>query len=64
MKTETNDIIVALATAHGSSAIAIIRLSGPEVLNIVEPFIYSKTLNPECIQGFFMCKNKKDKINV
>jgi tRNA U34 5-carboxymethylaminomethyl modifying GTPase MnmE/TrmE len=26
MKTETNDIIVALATAHGSSAIAIIRL--------------------------------------
>ena len=44
MKTETNDIIVALATAHGSSAIAIIRLSGPEVLNIVEPFIYSKTL--------------------
>ena len=44
MKIETNDIIVALATAHGSSAIAIIRLSGPEVLNIVEPFIYSKTL--------------------
>lgn len=44
MKTETNDIIVALATAHGSSAIAIIRLSGPEVFNIVEPFIYSKTL--------------------
>ena len=39
MKTETNDIIVALATAHGSSAIAIIRLSGPEVFNIVEPFI-------------------------
>ncbi len=44
MKIETNDIIVALATAHGSSAIAIIRLSGPEVFNIVEPFIYSKTL--------------------
>lgn len=44
MKIETNDIIVALATAHGSSAIAIIRLSGPEVLNIVEPFIYSKNL--------------------
>lgn len=44
MKIETNDIIVALATAHGSAAIAIIRLSGPEVLNIVEPFIYSKTL--------------------
>ena len=44
MKIETNDIIVALATTHGSSAIAIIRLSGPEVLNIVEPFIYSKTL--------------------
>ena len=44
MKIETNDIIVALATAHGSSAIAIIRLSGPEVLNFVEPFIYSKTL--------------------
>ena len=44
MKIKTNDIIVALATAHGSSAIAIIRLSGPEVLNIVEPFIYSKTL--------------------
>ena len=44
MKIETNDIIVALATAHGSSAIAIIRLSGPEVLNIVEPFIYTKNL--------------------
>lgn len=44
MKIETNDIIVALATAHGSSAIAIIRLSGPEALNIVEPFIYNKNL--------------------
>jgi tRNA modification GTPase len=42
MQHQPNDTIVALATAHGSSAIAVIRLSGPEAFNIVENFFYSR----------------------
>lgn len=38
---QPNDTIVALATAHGSAAIAIIRMSGPESIRIVEDFFYS-----------------------
>ncbi|MCC6372834.1 MAG: tRNA uridine-5-carboxymethylaminomethyl(34) synthesis GTPase MnmE [Bacteroidia bacterium] len=39
-----NDTIVALATAHGSAAIAVIRLSGPNAIAIVEQFFYTKQL--------------------
>ncbi|MBI2723014.1 MAG: tRNA uridine-5-carboxymethylaminomethyl(34) synthesis GTPase MnmE [Bacteroidetes bacterium] len=37
-----NDTIVALATAHGSSAIAVVRLSGSNAFKIVETYFYSK----------------------
>jgi tRNA U34 5-carboxymethylaminomethyl modifying GTPase MnmE/TrmE len=34
MNVNTKDTIVALATAHGSSAIAVIRLCGEQAINI------------------------------
>ncbi|MDP3556883.1 MAG: tRNA uridine-5-carboxymethylaminomethyl(34) synthesis GTPase MnmE [Bacteroidota bacterium] len=48
---ETNDTIVALATSHGSAAIAVIRLSGPKAFNIVEESFYSKKLIKKTIQN-------------
>lgn len=51
MKFETNDTIVALATAHGSAAIAVIRLSGPNAFNIVEKNFYSKNLQKKQISN-------------
>lgn len=44
MKIETNDTIVALATAHGSAAIAVIRLSGPNAFKVVERNFQTKDL--------------------
>ncbi|MGA8855472.1 MAG: tRNA uridine-5-carboxymethylaminomethyl(34) synthesis GTPase MnmE [Christiangramia sp.] len=38
-----NDTIVALATPSGSGAIAIIRVSGPDALNIVAPLFKAKS---------------------
>lgn len=49
MKFETNDTIVALATAHGSAAIAVIRLSGPNAFKIVEKNFFSKNLKKKQI---------------
>lgn len=49
MKFITNDTIVALATAHGSAAIAVIRLSGPEAFNIIEPFFFTRTLKKKSL---------------
>ncbi len=49
MKVNPNDIIVALATAHGSAAISVIRLSGPGSLNLVDGFFYSKTLKKKSL---------------
>lgn len=43
MNYSPHDTIVALATAHGSSAIAVIRLSGPHAFKIVESLFYSKS---------------------
>ena len=43
MKFERDDTIVALATAHGSAAIAIIRLSGPKAISLTEQFFYSNS---------------------
>ncbi|MDO9001471.1 MAG: tRNA uridine-5-carboxymethylaminomethyl(34) synthesis GTPase MnmE [Bacteroidota bacterium] len=48
---ETNDTIVALATSHGSAAIAVIRLSGPKAFNIVEESFYSKKLIKKTIHN-------------
>ena len=51
MKFETNDTIVALATAHGSSAIAVIRLTGPEAFKIIETYFYSKSLQKKQLKN-------------
>lgn len=45
-----NDTIVALATAHGSSAIAVIRLSGPNAFEIAETYFYSKSQKKKTIK--------------
>lgn len=45
----TNDTIVALATAHGSAAIAVIRLSGPGAFEIAEPFFFTKSLKKKSL---------------
>jgi len=50
MKIETQDTIVALATSHGSAAIAVIRLSGPNAITIVERNFYSKKLQKKTLQ--------------
>lgn len=44
MNYNAKDTIVALATAHGSAAIAVIRISGPKSIEIVERYFYTKTL--------------------
>ncbi len=51
MKIETNDTIVALATAHGSAAIAVIRLSGPSAFKVVEKNLQSKNLQKKQIHN-------------
>ncbi|MDX1543915.1 MAG: tRNA uridine-5-carboxymethylaminomethyl(34) synthesis GTPase MnmE, partial [Christiangramia sp.] len=38
-----NDTIVALATPSGAGAIAVIRVSGPDALNIVAPLFKAKS---------------------
>jgi tRNA modification GTPase len=49
MKFNTEDTIVALATAHGSAAIAVIRLSGPQAIQIVDQFFFTKTLKKKSL---------------
>lgn len=51
MKFVTNDTIVALATAHGSAAIALIRLSGPKAADLVEPFFFTRSLKKRSLRG-------------
>ncbi|APG59347.1 tRNA uridine-5-carboxymethylaminomethyl(34) synthesis GTPase MnmE [Christiangramia salexigens] len=41
-----NDTIVALATPSGAGAIAIVRVSGPDALNIVSPLFSAKSKKP------------------
>ncbi|MDI9341053.1 MAG: tRNA uridine-5-carboxymethylaminomethyl(34) synthesis GTPase MnmE [Sediminibacterium sp.] len=41
MKLNADDTIVALATAHGSAAIAVLRLSGPQAIALTERFFYA-----------------------
>jgi tRNA modification GTPase len=45
MNVNTNDTIVALATAHGASAIAVIRLCGESAISIAEKHFYNKKSN-------------------
>jgi tRNA modification GTPase len=42
MRINTNDTIAALATAHGNAAIAVLRLSGPDAVEIVEKYFHGK----------------------
>jgi tRNA modification GTPase len=49
MRYNQEDTIVALATAHGSAAIAVIRLSGPKAIQTIEPYFYSKTLKKKAL---------------
>jgi tRNA modification GTPase len=42
MQFDREDTIVALATAHGTAAIAVIRLSGPEAFSITESVLRNK----------------------
>lgn len=49
MKVNTRDTIVALATAHGSAAISIIRLSGPAAVSVVDQYFYTKTLKKKSL---------------
>lgn len=44
MNFNPNDTIVALATAHGSAAIAVIRLSGPAAIATVDGFFHNRSL--------------------
>ena len=46
MKFNFNDTITALATPHGSGAIAVIRLSGKLAFSICEKFSYTKFNEP------------------
>jgi tRNA modification GTPase len=46
-----NDTIVALATPHGSGAIAIIRLSGGKSISIVEKVFFNKKRQPISLSG-------------
>ncbi|PBQ30719.1 tRNA uridine-5-carboxymethylaminomethyl(34) synthesis GTPase MnmE [Sphingobacteriaceae bacterium] len=49
MKFITDDTIVALATAHGSAAIAVLRLSGPKAIHIVDQFFFTKSLKKKSL---------------
>lgn len=49
MNLTLHDTIVALATAHGSAAIAIIRLSGPQAIPIVDQYFYTKNLQKKSL---------------
>lgn len=49
MKINPNDCIVALATAHGSAAIAVIRLSGPGSVALVDQFFYTRQLRKKSL---------------
>lgn len=51
MKPFYNDTIAALATPHGSGAIAIIRLSGENAIAIVEKVFFTKNLKPKSLNN-------------
>lgn len=49
MKLQLNDTITALATPHGSGAIAVIRLSGKKSFEIIDKVFFTKELKPKRI---------------
>lgn len=46
MQINRGDTIAALATAHGTAAIAVVRMSGPEAVSITEEIFFSKSGKP------------------
>ncbi|MBK9284108.1 MAG: tRNA uridine-5-carboxymethylaminomethyl(34) synthesis GTPase MnmE [Sphingobacteriaceae bacterium] len=42
MNFNPHDTIIALATAHGSAAIAVLRISGPDSFQLVQKFLFNK----------------------
>jgi tRNA modification GTPase len=51
MKIQLNDTITALATPHGSGAIAVIRLSGKKSFEVIEKIFFNKELKPKKISS-------------
>jgi tRNA modification GTPase len=51
MKVILDDTIAALATAHGTGAIAVIRLSGKKSFEIIDRIFYTKALKPKKISS-------------
>lgn len=49
MSMNRNDTIVALATAHGAAAIAVLRLSGAAAFRIAESVLFTKTGKPKSL---------------
>ena len=49
MKLQLNDTITALATPHGSGAIAVIRLSGKKSFEVIDKVFFNKELKPKKI---------------
>lgn len=51
MKLQLNDTITALATPHGSGAIAVIRLSGKKSFEVIDKVFFTKELKPKKISS-------------
>jgi tRNA modification GTPase len=64
LQAENTDTIVALATPSGSGAIAVIRLSGPEALNIVNNVFKGKNLTQQASHTihFGTIRDEEDRI--
>lgn len=56
-KTVDNDIIVALATPYGRSAIAAIRISGKDCIKKVQPFLSKQLVDGELKYNNFTCES-------
>jgi tRNA modification GTPase len=51
MQIQLNDTITALATPHGSGAIAVIRLSGKKSFGIIDKIFFGKELQPKKVSS-------------
>ena len=51
MMFEHNDTIMALSTAHGTAAIAVIRISGNDAIRLVENHFYTKQLKKKVLHS-------------
>jgi len=51
MRVNTLDTIVALATAHGTAAIAVIRISGPQAFDIIDSLFFTVALKKKSLKA-------------